>query len=263
MSFFDIFKGPQSKANTKVLTDQINDLILTSMQSCGTNVDLEQSLNVSGQGNVVSNLYMEQIFTSILTCVNKTDWMSKLQNDISTNIKQSSETKSVALLGILGASNSDVNLNIDNSVKNAINLKTMTSMINNIRQKQSVNVSGVGNVVRYASLKQVQSNISSSVQEIVASIDVLNKITNTGDQKSKATQDDPIKDFFDGVANVLTGPLKWITIMIVGALALLVIFINSGGGTDFMNLIIGNEDDTDEYVTSEDVTSEDVTDKSS
>ena len=178
---------------------------------------------------------MDQVYRSITTCINKTDWMTKFQNDLSASIKQSAESQSVALLGALGNSNSEVETNIRNSVKNAVNVTTMTNLVNNMKQAQTVYVDGVGNTLLNVSMRQISDNIASSTQELVGSIDVINKIAAVADQKAKSTQQDPIANLLKGLSELFTGPLMWIAIMLIGGLIVFVVFLNSGAGSALMD----------------------------
>jgi hypothetical protein len=227
--------GSSSKAKSTIIAEAVNEAMVNSMQTCTSNVDLEQSINVKGQGNVLSNIQMNQVYSSVMTCVNNTSWMSKFQNDLSAAIKQSAESQSVALLGALGNSDTEVENYIKNSVRNSVNVSTMTQLINNIKQKQTINVQGVGNTLINISMSQMNNNISSSTQELVGSMDVINRIAAVADQKAKSTQQDPIANLLSGLANLLTGPLMWVAIMLIGGLVIFVIFLNTGAGQAIMD----------------------------
>lgn len=227
--------GSSSKTKSTIIAEAVNEAAVNSMQTCNSNLDLTQEIVVKGQGNVLSNIQMNQVYSSVMTCVNNTSWMSKFQNDLSAAVKQSAESQSVALIGVLGDSDAEVDNYIRNSVKNSVNVSTMTSLVNNVKQKQSIYVEGVGNTLLNISMKQMNTNISSSTQELIGSMDVINKIAASVDQKSKATQEDPIANLLAGLANLLSGPIMWVAIMIIGGLIVFAVFLNSGAGQALMD----------------------------
>lgn len=227
--------GSSSKNKSTVIAETLNKVMVSSMQNCSNYVDLTQELVVKGDGNVLSNVQMNQVFSSIMTCVNKTEWMTKLQNDLTAAVKQSAESQSVALLGVLGNSDAEVDNYIRNSIENSINVSTMSSLVNNIKQKQSIYVEGVGNTLINISMNQMNTNISSSTQELIGTVDVLNKIASSVDQKAKSTQEDPIANLLKGLSDLISGPIMWVAIMLIGGLIIFVVFLNTGAGQSLMD----------------------------
>jgi hypothetical protein len=152
--------GTVTKSKSDLLSESINDIVVNSMQNCSSNSDIEQIINVKGQGNVLSDIEMDQVFNTVMTCVNKSEWMADLQTQIEEKLNQSAASQSVAVLGALGNSSANVTSTIRNSVKSAINVATVSNMVNNARQRQVINVEGVGNTVIKVSMNQVNNNIA-------------------------------------------------------------------------------------------------------
>lgn len=239
--------GSDSKSKSDIFMETVNNAFVQSIQSCSMNSDVEQIISIKGDGNVLSNIEMNQVYTSLLTCVQDVNVVSKMQTDMENAIKSAAESQSVALLGALGSSSSDVDTKIHNSVKNAINVTTLTQLVNNIRAAQTVYVQGSGNTLININMKQVNNNIASSSQQVVANIDVLNTLKNTITQSAKATQQDPIANFLNGLANLVSGPIMWFAIMIVGGLVILVIFLNTGAGASVIGMAQNQMNGQEEY----------------
>lgn len=228
--------GSSSKSKSDIFMESVNNAFVQSIQSCSMSSDVEQIVSVKGDGNILSNVELNQVYTSLLTCVQDVNMISKMQTDMQNAIKSAADSQSVALLGALGSSNSEVDSKIYNSVRNAINMTTMTQLVNNVKAMQTIYVQGSGNTLINVNLKQVNSNIASSSQQIVANIDVLNTIKSSLDQSSKSTQSDPISDLLNGLANLVSGPVMWFAIIIIGGLVILVIFLNTGAGATVMGM---------------------------
>jgi hypothetical protein len=200
------------------------------------NSDVEQIISIKGDGNVLSNVEMNQVYTSLLTCMQDVNMVAKMQTDMENAIKSAAESQSVALLGVLGSSSSDVDTKIHNSVKNAVNVSTLTQLVNNIKAAQTIYVQGSGNTLLNINMKQVNSNIASSSQQVVANIDVLNTLKNTITQSSTAKQQDPIANLLNGLANLVSGPIMWFAVILIGGLVVLVIFLNTGAGASVLGM---------------------------
>ena len=248
--------GSSSKTKSDIMTSSVNDVIVTSMQNCSSSSSISQIISVKGQGNVLSNVEMKQVFTSMMTCVNKTDWMADLQTKIENKIKEVASAQSVAVLGALGNSSADIDSKISSSVRNAINVTSMTNLINNVQQKQEISVEGQGNTLLNISMSQINNNIASSTQDLVGSISVLNDINNKLTQDANATQQDPIANLLKGLSDLLTGPMMWIAIMVVGGLIAFVMFANSSAGQMLVSEGINQMDNnSNNYINSPSVAS--------
>ena len=229
--------GSSSKSDVDIFMESVNDVFVQSIQSCSMNSNVEQIINIKGDGNILSNIELNQVYTSLLTCVQDVNMIAQIQNNIEEKIKSFAESQSVALLGALGNSDSEINTRIHNSVRNAINVTTMTQLVNNVKAAQTINLDGSGNTLLNINMKQVNNNIASSSQQVIANIDVLNTMKATLDQKSKATQEDPIENLLNGLSKLMTGPIMWVAIIIIGGLIVMVIFLNTGAGSAVMNAV--------------------------
>jgi len=228
--------GSSSKSKTDIFMETVNSSFVQSIQSCSMNSDVEQIISIKGDGNVLSNVEMNQVYTSLLTCMQDVNMVAKMQTDMENAIKSAAESQSVALLGVLGSSSSDVDTKIHNSVKNAVNVSTLTQLVNNIKAAQTIYVQGSGNTLLNINMKQVNSNIASSSQQVVANIDVLNTLKNTITQSSTAKQQDPIANLLNGLANLVSGPIMWFAVILIGGLVVLVIFLNTGAGASVLGM---------------------------
>jgi hypothetical protein len=236
--------GSSSKSKSTVIAEALNEVMVSSIQRCSNETEVFQELSVKGDGNILSDIQMNQVYSAITSCVNKTDWVTDLQTQLEAKLKQSADAQGVALLGVLGKTSSDVDNEIRNSIKNAVNVQTLSEMVNKMKQKQSITVEGNRNVLTRISLKQMNNNISTSTQELVGSIKALNDISSDVDQKAKSVQQDPIANLLSGLANLMSGPMMWVAIILLGGLIAVMVFLNTGAGQAIMDK---GFDELDEY----------------
>jgi len=243
--------GGSSKSKSDVFVESVNNAFITSIQSCSMNSNIEQIISIKGDGNVLSNVELNQVYSGLLTCVQDLNVIEKLQNDVTSAIKSSAEKQDVALLGVLNSGGSDVDTKIHHSVVSSINKTTMTQLVSDIKAMQTINIQGSGNTLLNINMKQVSSNIASSSQKVVSNIDVVNTIKNSLEQSSKSTQQDPIANLLKGLSDLVSGPIMWIAIIIIGGIIGLIIFLNTGAGASVLGMaqdqMNGPEDDEEEY----------------
>jgi type IV secretory pathway VirB2 component (pilin) len=207
--------GSSSTNKSEVFQNLVNDAFMKNLQACSLNSSTEQSIVIVGNRNQLSNIEMQQLFSSLLTCVQDVAFMSSFQTNLSNSIKQAAESQSVAVLGALGNSDSNVSTAIHNSVTNTVNIENMTKLVNNVKNSQMIKITGDDNNLSNISLEQITQAIASNSQQMVANISAVAEIKNALDQESKSTQQDPVANFVNAVANLASGPLMIILGIII------------------------------------------------
>ncbi len=228
--------GSSSKSKSEIFVENVNSAFVNSIQSCSGNNTVEQTIHIKGNNNFLDDVSMDMVFTGLMTCVQDVNMVAKIQNDLYDAIKSSADAQGVAVLGALGNTDSDVETGIRKSINNAINVTTLTKLVNDIKASQMIMIEGSGNVFLNVSQRQVTSNIASSSQQVVANIDVLNQIKHIIEQTSKSVQSDPISNFLNGLAKLISGPVMWFAIILLGGLIIIVIFLNTGAGASVLEM---------------------------
>jgi hypothetical protein len=170
-----------------------------------------------------------------LSCDQTSQALVDMQNQVAQAIKQAATAQNEALLGALQSSNSDVDSTIRNDVQNHLNLKNINELITNTNAAQGIDIHGNNNIVRNFTESDVQDILSSNSQKILQQMKTVNAITQQLDQKSDSTVTNPISEIIASIGqaiadvwNAMTGPLKWILIIIA---VVLVAYLFSGYGS--------------------------------
>jgi hypothetical protein len=146
------------QANSTVITskdvlESINSVTMKNLQSCSNNLNFTQSFVVSGDGNVIQDVLLDQESNVDFQCFGDTTNQVNLLNDLSNSISQKAKSKAAFLLGF--AFNSSVTTN--NSVLRSV----QTSMVQNIQKcsvdgniTQEFDISGSYNSIVDVTMKQ-------------------------------------------------------------------------------------------------------------
>jgi len=222
--------GATSKSESTLFVEAINKAFMSNIQQCSATSDISQTINISGSNNIISGIVMDQVYKDMLKCTQDVSFVTNFQNQLVAAIKQSAESSSVALLGALGNSDSEVSTHIHQSVTNIINMQSLSQLVSKMRAEQSINISGNSNVLKDISMSQYTENFLTNVQTLTNQISVVNDIKNQIDQKTSAKQQDPILNLLNGLSNLISGPIMWMVILIGIVVLGFVWFMNSAGG---------------------------------
>ena len=172
--------GSKSKSVQKVFNEVINDVVSRNTQRCGTNIEQDIEFgDISGSGNTFG---IDQNAMMDVTCLQDTELLTQLTNDMKTDLAQLIETQSEALFGVLGKSESDTTQDIKNKVLNKITVENIQESVQSTIQKfKAGNVSGDNNTINISqSAETIAKNMTEnllkseieSIQEVVSKQDV-------------------------------------------------------------------------------------------
>lgn len=213
--------GSSSKASTTITTELVSKAITRNISNCTSNQTLTQTIKVRGDGNIVKNVVQAQATKLSLDCAQDASNMTKMQQEVAAAIKQAAESQSVALLGVLGNSDSEVNTKIENLVKNDLTQETISNIILQTNLDQGIDVDGSYNLVQNVDQSQLSDMIAKNVQKVVNSMEGITKISNEVEQAAKSTQKNPISqmirawgDAVKGIMGAFQGPIMWLFLLI-------------------------------------------------
>lgn len=216
--------GSSSKSRSQVFNDTVNNVIVKNIMDCSSNVTLQQQINITGSGNVVSGVTMNQAIKLSSTCFQDAKVMADLQNQVTDAIKQAAKEQDVALTNALAKSSSDTDTLIHNSVVNNINPQNITKIINSSNEIQGINITGDYNLVSNFTASQTADVVSSNTQKVIDQMDVVNQIKDYIDQQASTTVNNPISQIIDSAGKAIssiwdsmTAPVKWILIVVIVA----------------------------------------------
>ena len=198
--------GASSTSKTEVLSETVAEVMMKNLVDCGSSSTTTQRFEVSGDGNTIAGVKMLQAFTITVDCANSATNVTKLQSAVTSAIKNSSTAQSVALVGALGSSSSNVDQLISTSVRNSITSENITKLSLESNTAQVFLVSGSNNTISDITMEQRKSVILKAVMKVVNDIDVIQKISNAAVSDSAAIQKGPLDfltDWMDGLTGVI------------------------------------------------------------
>ncbi len=227
--------GSHSSTKSDIFLSTVNDAFVKNVNRCTSSTTVSQQLKIDGDGNIVDGGSMVSVQKLTLSCDQNSQALVDMQNQVAQAIKQAATAQNEALLGALQSSNSDVDSTIRNDVQNHLNLKNINELITNTNAAQGIDIRGNNNIVRNFTQSDVQDILSSNSQKILQQMKTVNAITQQLDQKSDSTVTNPISEIIASIGqaiadvwNAMTGPLKWILIVIA---VVLVAYLFSGYGS--------------------------------
>lgn len=228
--------GSSSKATTDVATNFATSVIAKNIMKCGYSIIQNQNVNVSGNNNILDGISLNQSFRLNANCLQDSKAMAQMQNEIANAIQQAAKSSNVALIGALGKSDSEVDLNIRTQVSNAVNFQNIQEIVTQTNSQQGINVSGNNNILRNITLEQVGEMLLTNSQTVVNQIEAVNIVNNKIKQEATAIQENPLNVLTDVIKSWMDGlqGLGMIgAIIVIGALAVSAwVFINMFSGDD-------------------------------
>jgi hypothetical protein len=211
-----------------------------SIMSCKGNQNVVQRFVLSGNYNVIDGYKMVQNFKLSSSCTNKAENLNDIQQSVASAIKAQAEATGSGVTSALGASSSDVDVNIQNDVETHITNETVTSVINDANATQEAIISGDHNIVKDFSMDQTLEIVLQSAQDVVNKMKTVQAIENAADSSAKAVTTNPISDIIDSVGNIFAKLGSLWTIIIVVALCIGGYVIVNGG---FLGTLFGSKGD--------------------
>lgn len=218
--------GSSSKAKSEILTETITNVITQDIMNCSTMVTQQQSIDISGSGNVLDGVSMKQGFKINIACFQNSNRKQDLDTAIANAVTQQAESEGVALVGILGSSKSEVYNNIKNISRTEISMQSLVNCASAINNSQGINISGSYNLVKNISLEQFGEMIQNCVQKIVSNTSIVNAVKNATDQRTDAVTKGPL----DFIAEIFTSPTAIIAAVVVLIVIIVIAYLVLGGG---------------------------------
>lgn len=221
--------GSKSYTTTNIKTKLAVEALAENIMNCRSNTLVSQKFVLSGDYNVIKNSKQVQNFKLSTECSQDVKNIADLQQSVANAIKQAAESQSVSVLGALGESRAEVNLNIENEVKQKITQKTVLDIVNETNAQQEMIISGNHNIVDNFEQSQTLDLLFKNCQKVMNEFKSIQAIENSADQNSKATQSNFISDIVDSIFGGLASiGLIWMVVIVV-AIAVAGYVITKGG----------------------------------
>jgi hypothetical protein len=233
--FSDIFGGGGSSSKSKATlnTSLAINALTQNIMNCSSNAMMAQELLVSGDYNVITGRQLQTLHLSA-DCSQSAQNVTDLQQQVSSLLSNAANAQNVAVLGILGKSNSDVETSITNDVKQSITQQTLADIVNTVNIQQKILISGNSNIVNFTQ-EQTSQLVYTAAQNAINNLKSVQAINNALSQKSDSSVSNPISDVIDSVGGIFTAGGWMIVIVIVVGIVfigptLIKTFFGSEGG---------------------------------
>lgn len=180
--------GQSSKAKTKIVTETIVNVLTTDLLNCSQMISQQQSMDISGSGNVFDGVSMKQAFYIDVKCSQSINRTIDIQNIIAEKIQQNAEAQGEVIVSAMGRERAEVVANIKNSISNTINSQSIMQCATMINNSQTINVSGNNNILRNVSMEQHGQMVKNCMQKLAEQTKLVNDLSVDVAQEASAEE---------------------------------------------------------------------------
>jgi len=211
--------------DTKAITDILNK----NTVSCKTNVSLSQLIDVEGSGNILEDITQSSGLSLDASCYNQSQTMNEIQSIMENSMSNKVEKIDPALLSAANTSQTELENDIKQEIRNTITTENMTNIINDVNASQTIKVRQNANILKNITQDSTLGMVASAVQDAVNSTKSVTTLTNLQKNDAKLTTTDPINDAIKGVMDGINGIFSSAaTTMIFFAVILAIVIIFAG-----------------------------------
>lgn len=224
--------GSESKTVVSNLSETVTKIAVSTVQSCEIISSQEQELNYTNNGwSFGSSTTMEQETDIRAECFSDVSKQVQLQNQIINTIKQTSTSDSIAVLGAFGSSTATAEAHLSNIVRNNVTMSNIQKSYTEIKQKQKVTYTNNGiSAGDSFEMRQGAQVFAAATLKEMDKAGIFNSIATYVDQKSKASQENPL-DFIAKIVGAVSSSIAMSIIFFVVIIAAVVLgFSYLGGG---------------------------------
>lgn len=225
--------GHKTRQTLKESADVLTKSTLASYSNCVAPMQADQSINITGDGNVMVNAHQDMSVQAKQSCIQDQKQSAKVLTNLAQKASQDLQEKTVAGLSALlpQSGETENNLDISASVKSMIDMKKVQGCYQGLYAGQNIDVTGNKNVLRNItqkiSAKQVGKCYLAGDQMAKTTTD----ITQIGNQKLSRIEENPLAPLADALASLLKGPLMIMAaILVLLVIAGIAMKMASGGG---------------------------------
>lgn len=225
--------GQSSKAKSAIVTDIIVDVLSTDLLNCSQMISQQQSMDISGSGNVFDGVSMKQAFYIDVKCSQSINRTTDIQNLIAEKVQQAAEAQGEVIVSALGRERSEVVSTIKNKISNSITTQNIMQCATTINNSQTINVSGNNNIVRNVSLEQHGEMVKNCMQKIAEQTKLVNDLKIEENQTASAEE----KGLFGWMSSGYGMVVLIVIAIVAGVVIYYVILARSGGPGNKMAML--------------------------
>lgn len=217
--------GSKSKNITTQSTNIFNEVISRNISNHSMLVQQEQSIDISGDYNIVDGIKMTQAFMINVNEVTDQAQIAQMRNDITTALQQQAASQSVALFDVFGGgTEAENNVTIATEVSSLITVENIRNVAVNVNQAQFIDISGDHNIIKHVTMDQFGTIIYENVLQLTQTSALITQMDITLAQTAEATSESPLQVIVDAIAAIgdVFGVGIWVVVL-VGVVALIVV----------------------------------------
>jgi len=166
----------KSTVNQENISTIINEVIVQQAMNCSVVINTDQSINISGEDNVISNVEMVQGVQISASCfsssISVNNMNTQIKEQIENLVKQSSGLKILSFDENVSSQTTKIMNNIQN-VLNTSNLLNCATAVNN---SQSINITGKRNIAKNIAMTQTVEAVRKCVMDQIMTNEMKNDI---------------------------------------------------------------------------------------
>lgn len=214
----------KSKLTVNATSASIANGLLKSTEDCLTYVSADQSIIVSGQDNVVSDVTQTMSMTADASCVGSSVSVASIQNSIKTDVGQTAQTAIDKATDLVDSSGATVETDIAASVETNITEEVAKSCLSALSGKQLVLVTGNNNLVTGTNQEQKANMVSSCLLQTTQGFNAATNIADLVNQQSDYSAKGPIADATDAWASVSKSAIYMIAVFFILIIVAVIMF---------------------------------------
>jgi len=167
----------QSIVATRQVTETFNNTVLESVQRCSQNFGITQAITISGDNNVIQNVFLNQNTGVNFSCFGQTENQLALLNDVTNNITSDANARSEFVIGLAFAQSANFSSIINETLNNTF-LSAIQECTSDDPVFQGITITGDSNQVIGATLNQNSEFYSKCVFDSSNVANITNQIAN-------------------------------------------------------------------------------------
>jgi len=226
--------GYHSKQKVTDTTDVVSNAVLDVVQTCTTYMAGDQEINITGDGNDVSDNVQSATMTINAACVDKIGQYGTFNAHMSDSVTQQLASKGVAMTGWLDPGGSTQSTSIKQNVTDNVSFSDAQASTKKLATKQLIVVSGSGDVVvnnlQTQSTNLMADSLMSGPGQVATCV---NSITDTVNQHATQVESNPLACITDAMDTLFHSALGIAALVFIAVIILAVVFEfghSRGGG---------------------------------
>jgi hypothetical protein len=220
--------GHSSKQTVDVSTSVTANIMQTTAQNCINVAYGGNTITINGNYNVVSGVDQTVSISINSACSTFAAQNSTFDADLENALSQILSDQEVALTEWMDNSQDDQNTDVKQNVTTNFTQSTVQNCVNNLDGYNILSVTGSGNVVQDITQTATLNVISQCILKGQQTSDVVSSITNTVNQHSVYTSENPLAFIADAVASVLKSAMAIAAVLFIVILCFVFVFMVAG-----------------------------------